>query len=95
MYNSLQGGSQFFRMEMESGVKGNRFHVVWQQVFRLLKHGPTGYDFYPSAGYLYTPYSLVTSTIALTFSGFASSKNAPLLMIKPPPLPAVSMSFLQ
>ena len=44
--------------------------------------------------YLYTPYSLVKSTIALRFSGFAWSKNDPLAMIKPPPLPAVSMSFL-
>ena len=44
--------------------------------------------------YLYTPYSLVKSTMAFTFSGLASSKNAPLLTMKPPPLPAVSMSFL-
>jgi hypothetical protein len=44
--------------------------------------------------YLYAPYSLAVSTIAWTFSGLAWSKNAPLLMMKPPPLPAVSMSFL-
>src|SRR4030042_2036085 len=65
------------------------------------QHGPDTqpllhhYNLSPSSIYLYTPYSLVKSTIALTFSGFASSKNAPLPTIKPPPLPAVSMSFLQ
>ena len=31
--------------------------------------------------YLYTPYSLVKSTIALMFSGGTSSKNAPLAII--------------
>jgi len=36
----------------------------------------------PALGsYLYTPYSLVNSTIVLTFSGFTSSKNAQLAMI--------------
>lgn len=41
----------------------------------------------------YTPYSLAASTMAFTFSALASSKNAPLLTINPPPLPAVSMIF--
>jgi hypothetical protein len=31
--------------------------------------------------YLYAPYSLAVSTMALMFSGLASSKNAPLLTI--------------
>ena len=42
-------------------------------------------DIYVCDIYLYTPYSLAASTIALTFSGLASSKNAPLPTIKPPP----------
>jgi hypothetical protein len=48
----------------------------------------------PSGIYQYVPYPLVVSTIALTFSGFAWSKNAPLLTIRPPPLPQVSMICL-
>ena len=44
--------------------------------------------------YLYMPYSLAASTIVWTFSGLAWSKKAPLLTMKPPPLPTLSTSFL-
>lgn len=45
--------------------------------------------------YPYTPYALVYSIMARTFSGLASSSTVEASMMKPPSLPTRSMSFLQ
>ena len=45
--------------------------------------------------YAYTPYSLVKSIMAWTFSGLASSGTTPGQTMRPPSLPTTSMSFLQ
>jgi hypothetical protein len=42
-----------------------------------------------------TLYTLVNSIMVFTFSGFASSMTVELSMMKPPPLPTISISFLQ
>ena len=68
-------------------------HYSWQYQTRL--NFFSWYQLKHLGIYLYTPYSLVKSIIALIFSGFASSITAPLDIIKPPSLPTISTSFLQ
>jgi hypothetical protein len=56
---------------------------------------PRYYNRSPLTIYLYTPYSCVNSVIAFTFSTFAVINGTSTSMMKPPPSPMTSISFLQ
>jgi hypothetical protein len=51
----------------------------------------TGNSALQASVYLYTPYSLVKSIMALRFSGLTSSMALLGAMMKPPPLPTTSL----
>jgi len=78
-----------------SGIEGRGINipVVWADVDA--QSLPRYYNHSPLSIYLYTPYSCVNSVIAFTFSTFAVIKGTSTSMMKPPPSPMTSISFLQ
>ena len=67
---------------------------IGHQALQLVEPIPAPSNGDCPARYLYTPYSLVKSTIAFTFSCLASSNHMPQSTIRPPPSPTTSMRSL-